>query len=226
MKTIRELLLANRAWSQEMRERNRDYFTRQIAGQKPEVLWIGCSDSRVSPEQITQTRPGELFIHRNIANIVHPEDENLLAVLQFALETLEVPHIVVCGHHGCGGIEATLKGGTRGPIDSWLGGARDVQEAHRPELAAIEDFDERVNRMVELNVRDQLIRLGRLDIVQRAFARNQELTLHGWVYDLRDGIVSELLEISSPLELDRVTLPGKVISIDNEASERIAAVGR
>jgi len=226
MKTIRELLLANRAWSQEMRERNRDYFTRQIAGQKPEVLWIGCSDSRVSPEQITQTRPGELFIHRNIANIVHPQDENLLAVLQFALETLEVPHIVLCGHHGCGGIMATLQGGTSGPIDSWLGGARDVEAAHRPELAGIEDFDERVNRMVELNVRDQLIRLGRLDLVQQAFARGQELTLHGWVYDLRDGIVSELLEIASPEELERVTLPGKVISIDNGAKERAVASGR
>ena len=217
MKTIRELLLSNRAWSQEMRERNPDYFTKQTAGQKPEVLWIGCSDSRVSPEQITQTRPGELFIHRNIANIVHPEDENFLAVLQFAVAALKVPHIVLCGHYGCGGIEAALQGGTRGPIDSWLGGARDVQDAHIAELEAIEDFTLRVNRMVELNVRDQLSRLGRLDIARRAFDSGQELTLHGWVYDLRDGILSELYEIGSREELDDITMPGKVISLARHA---------
>jgi carbonic anhydrase len=222
MKTIRELLLSNKAWSQEMRERSPDYFTRQTAGQKPEVLWIGCSDSRVSPEQITQTRPGELFIHRNIANIVHPEDENFLSVLQFALEELQVPHIVLCGHYGCGGIEATLKGGTRGPINNWLAGARDVQDAHLAELEAIGDFALRANRMVELNVRDQLVRLGGLDIVQRAFARGQELTLHGWVYDLRDGLLSELYEIASQEELDDLTLPGKVISLE---TMRSAATG-
>ena len=213
MKTIRELILSNRAWSQEMRERTPDYFTRQIVGQKPEVLWIGCSDSRVSPEQITQTRPGELFIHRNIANIVHPEDENLMAVLQFAVEELRVPHIVLCGHYGCGGIEATLRGGIRGPIHNWLGGARDVQDAHLAELEAIPDFNQRLNRMVELNVRDQLIRLGGLDIVRRAFELGQELTLHGWVYDLREGLLSELYEIGSQEELDCLTLPDSVISL-------------
>ena len=223
MKTIRELLLSNMAWSREMRERKPDYFSCQTAGQKPEVLWIGCSDSRVSPEQITQTRPGELFIHRNIANIVHPNDENFLAVLQFAVEVLEVPHIVLCGHYGCGGIEATLKGDTRGPIDNWLGGARDVQEAHRRELEELEDFDQRLNRMVELNVRDQLVRLGQLETVRRAFGRG--LTLHGWVYDLRDGLLSELYEIASREELDDLMLPDNVISIDESAKLGLTRAG-
>ncbi len=224
MRTIRELLLSNKAWSHEMRERKPDYFTCQTAGQKPEVLWIGCSDSRVSPEQITQTRPGELFIHRNIANIVHPDDENFLAVLQFAVETLEVPHIVLCGHYGCGGIAATLNGGTKGPIDHWLDGAREVQTAHRAELSALTDLDQRLNRMVELNVREQLIRLGRLPVVRRAFQRG--LTLHGWVYDLRDGLLSELYEIASQEELDDLTLPCTVISIDKGVELKRAAAGR
>jgi len=188
------------------------------------VLWIGCSDSRVSPEQITQTRPGELFIHRNIANIVHPDDENFLAVLQFAVEELEVPHIVLCGHYGCGGIMATLKGGTSGPIDHWLDGARGVQAAHGAELAGLNDFDQRVNRMVELNVREQLVRLGGLDVVRRAFQRG--LTLHGWVYDLRDGLLSELYEIASQEELDDLTLPHNVISIDEGVKLKRAAAGR
>ena len=192
MKTIREILLSNKAWSSEMRERDARYFDRQTVGQKPDILWIGCSDSRVSPEQITQTRPGELFIHRNVANLVHGQDENLLAVLQYALDVLQVPHVVLCGHLGCGGIAATLKGGTSGPIHNWLDGARGVAAKHRDELAQIDDFDERANRMVELNVVEQILRLGRLSIVREVFERGQELTLHGWVYDLRDGIVSEL----------------------------------
>jgi len=215
MKTIREILLSNRAWSLEMRERKPDYFTQQTAGQRPEVLWIGCSDSRVSPEQITQTRPGEMFIHRNTANLIHSADENLLADLQSAIDDFQVPHIVLCGHYGCGGIAASLEGCATGPMHSWLSGVRAVEEAHHAELAAIDGADERVNRLVELNVRDQLIRLGRLEIVRRAFARGQELTLHGWVYDLRDGIITELLEIGSGDELDDVLLPDNVISIAN-----------
>jgi len=224
MKTIREILLSNKAWSQEMRERKQDYFSRQTAGQRPEMLWIGCSDSRVSPEQITQTRPGEMVIHRNTANLVHADDDNFLADLQYAVEELQVPHIVLCGHHGCGGIAASLQGGTTGPMHSWLSGARAVEEAHRQELAGVEDFAERVNRMVELNVRDQLVRLGRLDIVQRAFDRQQELTLHGWVYDLRDGIITELLNIGSRKDLDGVALPDKVISMAKTA-EREPVIG-
>jgi len=220
MKTIQELLLSNRAWAQEMRERNPDYFLRQTAGQKPEVLWIGCSDSRVSPEQITQTRPGELFIHRNIANIVHPDDENFLAVLQFAVETLEVPHIVLCGHYGCGGIEAMLRGRTDGPVENWLTGARDAHAAHRAEIQELGSFDQRVNRMVELNVRHQLGRLGGLDIVRKAFERGQPLTLHGWVYDLRDGILSQLYEVASQEQLNNLMPPANVISIFNEVEPK------
>lgn len=217
MKTIREILLSNKAWSDEMRERRADYFDRQTSGQNPDILWIGCSDSRVSPEQITQTRPGELFIHRNVANIVQPDDENFLSVLQYAVDVLKVPHIVLCGHLGCGGIAATLKGGTIGPIDSWLGNARSVAEQHSKELSQIENIDERVNRLVELNVREQLIRLAGLSIVRNAFEVGQNLTLHGWVYDMRDGIVSELLEIQSLDELDQAAMPPAVISVASDA---------
>ena len=223
MKTIRELLLSNRAWSLEMRERKADYFTQQTAGQRPEVFWIGCSDSRVSPEQITQTRPGELLIHRNTANLIHSADENLLADLQYAIDELQVPHIVLCGHHGCGGIMASLEGCATGPMQSWLSGVRAVEQAHHAELETIDPVEERVNRLAELNVRDQLIRLGRLDIVRRAFERGQELTLHGWVYDMRDGIISEMLEIGPDDELDDVRLPENVISIGNASRPAKAA---
>lgn len=214
MKTIRELMLSNKAWSAEMRERKKDYFTQQTAGQNPEVLWIGCSDSRVSPEQITQTRPGELFIHRNIANIVHPEDENFLSVLQFAVEVLNVPHIVLCGHYGCGGIAAALRGETDGPINSWLEGARGVRDAHRAELDAVDTEEACINRLVELNVRDQLVKLNNLPIIRQAFERGQDLTLHGWVYDLRDGILSQLLEFDSEHQPEEAAIPRRVISSD------------
>jgi carbonic anhydrase len=225
MKTIRELLLSNQAWSHEMRERKQDFFAQQIVGQRPEVMWIGSSDSRVSPEQMTQTRPGELYIHRNTANLVYPDDDNFMADLQYAVDELKVPHIILCGHLGCAGIAATLRGETTGHMHSWLRAVREVQEEHRAELDAISNFDDRVNRLVELNVREQLIRLGRLDIIAQAYARGQELTLHGWVYDLRSGLLSELYEIASEAELDDLVLPANIISIDNGAEPRLARAG-
>lgn len=202
MISYKELLLSNRAWSSEMRERNPEFFSQQTAGQKPDILWIGCSDSRVSPDQITQTRPGEIFIHRNIANIVYAEDNNLMSVVQYAVDVLMVKHVVLCGHYGCGGIAATLKGGTEGPVDRWLENTRTVYQNHKREIDNAGEFEQQVNRFVECNVRDQLFDLANTHIVQGAFARQQPLVLHGWVYDLRDGLIKPLMEIdkNSPLE--------------------------
>ena len=204
MKSYKELLLSNRAWSQEMRERNADFFAEQTMGQKPEILWIGCSDSRVSPDQITQTKPGEIFIHRNIANVVHHDDVNLMSVVQYAVDVLQVKHVVLCGHYGCGGIAATLNGGVSGPIATWLENTGKVYAAHKEEVDRAGENDQRVNRLVECNVRDQLVALAQSDTVRGAFERGQPLLLHGWVYDLRDGLIKPLMEIDK----DNYRAPG------------------
>ena len=211
MRQYKQLLLANKAWAAELTDENPDYFSRQTAGQKPDFLWIGCSDSRVNPEQMTMTQPGGMFIHRNIANLVDPDDLNLMSVLQFAVDVLGVRHIIVCGHHGCGGIKATLQGGTQGPVDHWLDTARQVLAEHADEIEAQPTDDAKINRLVEVNVRDQLLRLARTDTVQAAFARDQELWLHGWVYDIRDGHIKPLMEIDRDTDLAEVGRPEKVL---------------
>ncbi len=211
MKSYRQLLLANKAWAIELTDENPDFFNRQTAGQKPDFLWIGCSDSRVSPEQMTMSPPGGMFIHRNIANLVHDDDLNLMSVLQYAVAVLQVKHVILCGHYGCGGIKATLEGGTTGPVDRWLDNARDVLRDHRAEIDTAADPDARVNRLVEVNVRDQLVRLARTETVQSAFAADQPLALHGWVYDIRDGHIKPLMEIDATTSLDEVGAPDRVL---------------
>lgn len=207
MKDYRQLLLANRAWSAELTEERPDFFERQTAGQKPQFLWIGCSDSRVSPEQMTMTQPGGMFIHRNVANLVDEDDLNLMAVLQYAVTVLEVKHLIVCGHYGCGGVMAALKGGTNGPVDTWLGNARRVYRDHKDEIDCQHGDTEQANRLVECNVRDQLVNLAKTEIVQQAFARHQPLYLHGWVYGMHDGLIRPLLEIDAESVLDEVNRP-------------------
>ncbi|MDP1026026.1 carbonic anhydrase [Sphingomonas sp. KR1UV-12] len=210
MRQHKQLLLANRAWAAELTDENADFFSRQVAGQRPQFLWIGCSDSRVSPEQKTQSLPGLMFIHRNIANLVHADDLNLLSVLQYAVDVLEVPNIVICGHHGCGGIKAALAGGVTGPVDTWLEAARAVKHAHADELAPLDDA-QKVDRLVEMNVRDQLINLAHTETVRTAFAAGRDLTLHGWVYDIRDGLLKPLMEIDRHTRLDEVGRPEPVL---------------
>lgn len=212
MKTIRELMLSNKAWRAEMRERKKDYFAQQTAGQNPEIMWIGGSDSRVAPHQITQTRPGELFIHRNLANLIYQDDDNLLADLQHAVDDFKVAHIVVCGHYGCSGIGAAMRGDATGHMQSWLRAARDVYEESRGELDAIADPVERQNRLAELNVRAQLIRLANLDVVRAAWQRGQDLALHGWIYDVRNGRLEELFEIETGNDSIDLPMPPKIIS--------------
>jgi carbonic anhydrase len=211
MREHKQLLLANKAWASELKEENPEFFARQTAGQRPDFLWIGCSDSRVSPEQITQVSPGGMFIHRNIANLVDHHDLNLMSVVQFAVDVLEVKHIIVCGHYGCGGISATLKGGTIGSVDRWLESARSVYRNHVHEIDGADGQEAQVNRFVEVNVRDQLVALAHTPTVAAAFARAQDLTLHGWVYDIRDGLLKPLMEIDRETVLDDVPAPERVL---------------
>ncbi|OYY90668.1 MAG: carbonic anhydrase [Sphingomonas sp. 28-66-16] len=218
MRHYKQLLLANKAWAEELTDENPDFFKRQIAGQRPDFLWIGCSDSRVSPEQMTMTPPGGMFIHRNVANLVNTDDLNLMSVLQYATEVLKVRHIIVCGHYGCGGLQATLAGGTHGPVQAWLENARAVLDAHQAEVLGQSSDEARVNRLVEVNVRDQLVQLARTELIQAAWARGQEIFLHGWVYDIRDGHIKPLMEIDAATPLDAIGRPDKVLHATTDAA--------
>lgn len=211
MKEYKQLLLANKAWAVELTDEDPEFFSRQTVGQRPDFLWIGCSDSRVTPEQMTMTPPGGMFLHRNIANLVHEDDLNLLSVLQYAVDVLQVRHIILCGHHSCGGIKATLTGGVTGPVDKWLDVARGVLADHQDEIDAQPTEEAKVNRLVEVNVRDQLMRLANTETIKGAFARGQDLALHGWVYDIRDGHIKPMLEIDRETDLDTVGRPEKVL---------------
>lgn len=210
MKKYKQLLLANKAWSFELLDEDPEFFMRRVGGQKPDFLWIGCSDSRVSPEQMTMTPPGGMFIHRNIANLVDENDLNLMAVVQYAVAVLEVKHVIICGHRGCGGIKAALDGGTDGPLDDWLANARKVRDAHAGELEGL-DEEARVNRLVEMSVRDQLLNLARTPVVQARWAAGNPLALHGWVYDLDDGLIKTLIEMDGETPLDDVRPPERVL---------------
>ncbi len=216
MRHYKQLLLANKAWAAELKEEKHDFFTRQTVGQKPEFLWIGCSDSRVSPEIMTMSPPGGMFIHRNVANLVDENDLNLMSVLQFAVDVLGVRHIILCGHHGCGGIKAALDGGTTGPIDRWLANARAVRDDHADEIDAQPTEEAKVNRLVECNVRDQAVKLAQTKTIRDAFARGQELWIHGWVYDIRDGHIEPLLEIDAETVPHEVERPDRVLLTDDE----------
>jgi carbonic anhydrase len=211
MREYKQLLLANKAWAAELVDERPDFFRRQAAGQKPDFLWIGCSDSRVSPEQMTMTPPGGMFLHRNIANLVNDDDLNLMSVLQYAVLVLKVRHVIVCGHYGCGGIKAALTGGVTGPVDRWLDNARQVLAEHQGEVQGQDGEEAQVNRLVEVNVRDQLVRLARTETVQKAWADGQELWLHGWVYDIRDGHIKPMMEIDATTSLEDVGKPERVL---------------
>lgn len=182
----------NRKWVAEMTRHDPEYFTDLAKGQSPEYLWIGCSDSRVPANEITGTKPGEMFVHRNIANMVVHNDLNLLSVLAYAVEVLKVKHVIVCGHYGCGGVEAAMGNKQFGLIDNWLSNIKEVYRTHMTELNAIEDRKKRLRRFVELNVAEQVLDLGKTTIVQNAWQNGQPLHIHGWVYDIADGIVKDL----------------------------------
>ncbi len=189
---VQQLLRRNVAWAAERKAADPDYFSRLSDLQAPDYLWIGCSDSRVPANVITGLQPGEVFVHRNVANLVNPGDLNCLSVLQFAIEVLKVKEIIVCGHYGCGGIRAATDGVRHGLIDYWLHPIRDLAEAHQAALARLADDAARQNRLCELSVAAQVRRVAETPIVQDAWMRGQPLRIHGWVYDLNDGLLRDL----------------------------------
>lgn len=202
MKRHEQFLLENKAWAREMVEADPEFFNRMSKEQKPEFLWIGCSDSRVSPDEIAKVQMGEVFIHRNIANLMVPTDINLLSVVQYAVEVLKIKHIIICGHYGCGGIAAALSDASFGIIDEWLHGVKDVYQRHREDIDNQPNEEERVNRLVEYNVREQLLNLARTDIIRKAWNEHRKPFLHGWVYDMRDGIIKPMLELDPQISLE------------------------
>jgi carbonic anhydrase len=183
---IEQLLRNNQAFVESHLRLDPGYFEKLAAGQHPQFLWIGCSDSRVPPNHITGTDPGDMFVHRNIANLVVQTDMNMLSVLQYAVEVLRVRHIIVCGHHGCGGVKAAMGEHSHGLIDNWLRTVKDTQQFYWRELRSLDD-DTRFDRMVELNVVEQVNNLGKTSIVRNAWAQGARLALHGWVFDLHSG---------------------------------------
>jgi carbonic anhydrase len=186
------LLLQNKAWSQLKNLQDPDFFKRLSTSQSPRFLWIGCSDSRVPADAITGTQPGEIFVHRNIANMVVHTDLNLLSVLAYAVNVLKVQHVIVCGHHGCGGVRAAMTDQDFGLLNEWLRNIKDVYALHKPEVDAIHDETARENRLVELNVISQVYNLAKTAIIQRAWHERNAPLLHAWSYSLKDGVLNEL----------------------------------
>ena len=189
--SLKQLLENNRAWAKEMLSQDGEFFSRLAKQQSPQYLWIGCSDSRVPANQITGLAPGEVFVHRNIANVVVHTDLNCLSVIQFAVDILKVRHIILCGHYGCSGVQAAMTRHRIGLSDNWLRHVQDVAAKHRMELEALGE-EERHRRLCELNVREQVRNIGECTAVQEAWERGQPLELHGWIYDLKDGLLRDL----------------------------------
>jgi carbonic anhydrase len=195
----------NRAWAERKVADDAGFFRRLEGQQAPEYLWIGCSDSRVPANEIVDLDPGELFVHRNVANLAPPQDANYLSVLQFAVDVLKVKHIMVVGHYGCGGVAASVDGQRRGLVDHWLHPIREVAHAHRHELQAISNDTDRLNRLTELNVVRQVANVASDVFVQDAWARGQPISVHGWVYSLSNGLITDLdVTVSSAEEIERL----------------------
>lgn len=201
----KKILDNNKKWVENKLAISPDYFKNLADGQNPPLLWIGCSDSRVPANEIIGAEPGEVFVHRNIANMVVHSDMNMLSVLDYAVNALKVKHVIVCGHYGCGGVKAAMENNSIGIIDNWIRHIKDVYRFHQQELDAIENEKERFNKFVEINVKEQVMDLAKTSIVQNAWKNGQELTLHGWVYGLNDGYVTDLgVNFSCDKDLDDV----------------------
>ena len=192
MKDLKRLLDQNKAWAEGIKKSDPEFFLTLAKQQSPTFLWIGCSDSRVPATQLVGTMPGEMFVHRNVANVVVHTDFNCLSVMQYAVDVLKVEHIIVCGHHGCGGVKAAMQNLQFGLIDNWLRHVQDVMHVHGHRLAKIYDETERVDRLCALNVIEQVVNVSRTTIVQNAWERGQELVVHGWIYGLQDGLLRDL----------------------------------
>jgi len=189
---VQELLARNRAWSEKERERDPAFFSRLVAQQHPEYMWIGCSDSRVPANEIIGLAPGEVFVHRNVANVVVHSDLNCLSTVQYAVDVLKVKHILIVGHYGCGGVRAAMQDARMGLVDNWLRHVQDVRDRYRGWLREIDDLDVRADRLCELNVVEQTLNVCETTVMRDAWARGQQVVVHGWMYSLADGMVREL----------------------------------
>lgn len=197
-----KLLAANKKWAEQQLKSEPDFFTKLLNQQAPEFLWIGCSDSRVPADRITGTQPGQIFVHRNIANLVVNTDINMLSVLQYAVEVLKVKHVIVCGHYGCGGIRAAMSQHHFGIINHWLKNIKDVYRMHRKEIDILPTEEERANKLTDLNVTEQIFNLAKTSIIQKAWKENNRPHLHGWVYGLSDGIIKPVCEMAPSTHID------------------------
>ncbi|MCW3081994.1 carbonic anhydrase [Segetibacter sp.] len=205
MTSYEKLLLENKAWAKEMVQDDPEFFSRLEHIQTPEFLWIGCSDSRVPANQITGTEPGEIFVHRNIANLVVNTDVNMLSVLQYAVEVLKVKHVIVCGHYGCGGVKAALTNQDyKQVLNMWLRNIKDVYRLHKNELDVVPEGEARVNRLIELTVKEQVINLAKTSIIQKAWSEDNRPHIHGWVYNLSDGVIKSVYDMEAGTKLDPV----------------------
>lgn len=192
MELYKKLLQKNKEWVESMISMDPEYFSKLAGGQKPPVLWIGCADSRVPANEIIGAPPGEVFVHRNIANMVVHTDMNMLSVLDYAVNVLKVQHVIVCGHYGCGGVKAAMSNQQFGLIDNWIRHIKDVYRFHQEELEGIADMGERENRFIELNVIEQVYDLSKTSIIQNSWSKSKSPYIHGWVYDIRNGIINDL----------------------------------
>lgn len=203
--TIKELLRSNREWVEKIKLQDPNFFSQLSEGQTPKFLWIGCSDSRVPATEVTGTMPGSIFVQRNIANMVIHTDSNLLSVVNYAVKILKVKHIIVCGHYGCGGIKAAMSNDRLGFLDNWLVHIKDVYRLHKEELDSIEDEQEREDRYVELNVKEQVNNLSMVSFIQKEWEKSEYPYIHGWVYGLKDGLIKDLKSmVNSSEHLDSV----------------------
>lgn len=204
MKPFEKLLEENKLWAAKQINEDPDYFKRLVDLQSPEILWIGCSDSRVPADRITGTQPGEIFVHRNVANLVVHTDLNFLSVLQYAVEVIKVKHVIVCGHHNCGGIRAALQNKSLGLIDKWLWNIKNVYQQNKEAINTLSTENEKVDLLTELNVKEQVMNLAKTSIIQKAWKNNSTPDLHGWVYDLRDGIINPIFDMQARTAIDSI----------------------
>ena len=209
-KSLEELFDNNRHWARSMTQVNEHFFENLARQQSPKYLWIGCSDSRVPANEIVGLLPGQIFVHRNVANLVIHTDMNCLSVLQYAVEILKVEHIIVCGHYGCGGITAAVEDQRHGLIDNWLRHVRDVYQRHQNRLAKVKDKPTRLRRLCELNAQEQVLNVANTTTIQDAWRRGQKITIHGWIYDIHDGLIQDLgVSVSKVSKSPKKALPAR-----------------
>lgn len=211
MEIIEKLLQGNRDWVERKKNADAGFFDKLSAGQNPQILWIGCADSRVPANEVTSTLAGEIFVHRNIANMVVHTDMNLLSVLDYAVNALKVKHVIVCGHYQCGGVEAAMSGKEYGLVDNWIRHIKDVYRLYEDELEAITEYQKRFDRLVELNVQEQVFDLTKTSIIQKAWDEKNQPKIHGWVFDLRTGFIKDL-----GITFDNKTQVPKIYKIDSK----------